>query len=144
VPEFYLPVAQIPDEAWAWVQNTMDVMVRPSSGDPSALAGVIRSTVRDIDPTLPVYATGTMDEGLRRTTSQARFNMLLMSLLGGTGLLLAALGIYSVIAWLWRSVRGDWRAHGSASPARLVGQMVSHGLRPVLVGSSPVWPVPWG
>ena len=32
--------------------------------------------------------------------AQARFNTMLMSLLAGTGLLLAALGIYSVIAWL--------------------------------------------
>ena len=135
-PEFYLPVAQIPNEAWAWVQNTMDVMVRPSSGDPTALAGVIRSTVRDIDPTLPVYATGTMDEGLRRTTSQARFNMLLMSLLGGTGLLLAALGIYSVIAWLvaQRTHEIGLRMALGATPGAVVRQMVAHGLAPVSIG----------
>jgi predicted permease len=135
-PEFYLPVAQIPDEAWSWVQNTMDVMVRPATGDPAALAGVIRSTVRDIDPTLPVYATGTMDEGLRRTTSQARFNMLLMALLGGTGLLLAALGIYSVIAWLvaQRTHEIGLRMALGATPGAVVRQMVAHGLAPVSIG----------
>ena len=135
-PEFYLPVAQIPGEAWSWVQNTMDLMVRPAAGDAAALAGVIRSTVRDIDPTLPVYAIGTMDEGRRRTTSQARFNMLLMSLLGATGLFLAALGIYSVIAWLvaQRTREIGLRMALGAPPAAVVRQMVAHGLAPVTVG----------
>ena len=41
-----------------------------------------------------------MDEGLARIMAQARFNTLLMTLLAATGLMLAAVGIYSVIAWL--------------------------------------------
>ena len=124
------------DSQGSWVQNTMDLMVRPAAGDPTALAGVIRSTVRDIDPTLPVYAIGTMDEALRRTTSQARFNMLLMSLLGATGLFLAALGIYSVIAWLvaQRTREIGVRMALGASPAAVVRQMVAHGLAPVMIG----------
>ena len=43
--EFYLPVAQIPDVAWSWVENTMDVMVR-SAGDPTALAGLFGAPSR--------------------------------------------------------------------------------------------------
>ena len=71
-----------------------------AGGDPAALTGAMRQAVKDVDPALPVFAIRTMDEGLRQTMAQARFNTMLMTLLGLTGLVLAALGIYSVIAWL--------------------------------------------
>jgi hypothetical protein len=136
IPEFYLPLAQIPDVAWSWIDNTLDVMVRPSEGDPIALAGTIRSAVAEMDSTLPVYAIRTMDEGLRRSTAQARFNTVLMTILALTGLVLAALGIYSVIAWLvaQRTREIGVRMALGASPSRVVRQVVSHGLRPVTIG----------
>ena len=68
--------------------------------DTAALAGAIRESVRRVDSSLPVFAIRTIDEGLSRTMAQARFNTLLMTLLALTGLVLSALGIYSVIAWL--------------------------------------------
>lgn len=136
VPEFYLPLAQIPPEAWGWVNNTLDVMARPTDGDPAALAGTIRGAVRALDPSLPVYGLGTLDDGLRRTMAQSRFNTVLMSLLAATGLLLAVLGIYSVIAWLvaQRTREIGVRLALGASPARVVRQVVGHGLKPVTVG----------
>ncbi|MEZ5285669.1 MAG: ADOP family duplicated permease [Vicinamibacterales bacterium] len=135
-PEFYLPIAQIPDVAWAWVSNTMDVMARPASGSPAAMAGVIRTAVRDIDPALPVYAVRTLDEGVREATAQARFNMWLMTLLGIVGLGLAALGIYSVIAWLveQRTREIGVRLALGAPPGSVVRLMVAHGLVPVAAG----------
>ena len=96
-PEFYLPIMQIPDVAWTWIGRTMTVMAR--GDDTAALAGAIRESVRRLDSSLPVFAIRTMDEGLSRTMAQARFNTMLMTLLALTGLVLAALGIYSVIAW---------------------------------------------
>ena len=60
----------------------------------------IRSAVRRSTAHCRCYRIWTLDEGLDRIMAQARFNTLLMSLLAATGLVLAALGIYSVIAWL--------------------------------------------
>jgi putative ABC transport system permease protein len=135
-PEFYLPVAQIPDAAWSWVQNTLIVIVRPETGPPEAMAPVIRNAVREIDPALPVYGIGTFDEALRLSMLTTRFNTQLMSLLGLTGLLLAALGIYSVLAWLvaQRTREIGVRMALGAPAATMVRQVALHGLAPVVAG----------
>ena len=135
-PEFYLPIEQIPDAAWTWIGRTMNIMARSSGDDPSTLTGALRQSVRDLDPTLPVYAIRTMDEGLRLTLAQAKFNMLLMAMLGVTGLILAGLGIYSVIAWLVAQRRKEigLRMALGASAGEVVRQVTIHGLKPVTLG----------
>ena len=80
-PEFYLPVMQIPDVAWTWTGRTMNVMAR-STALTRGSGRAIRQAVKDLDSTLPVYAIRTMDDGLRQTLAQARFNTMLMTLLG--------------------------------------------------------------
>ena len=111
-------------------------MARTTGEDPSALTGALRQAVRDLDPTLPVYAIRTMDEGLRLTLAQARFNMMLMAMLGVTGLVLAGLGIYSVIAWLVAQRRKEigLRMALGASAGEVVRQVTIHGLKPVTLG----------
>jgi putative ABC transport system permease protein len=134
VAEFYLPVRQLPDPAWTWVGRTLSVVARGS--DTGSMATAIRAGVRRADPTLPVFGLQTMNDGLRRVLAQARFNTLLMSLLGATGLILAALGIYSVIAWLaaQRAREIGVRMALGASVMDVVSMMTAHGLKPVLIG----------
>jgi putative ABC transport system permease protein len=55
--------------------------------------------VRRIDPTVPLFDVQTMDDVLQRAMSTRRFNTQLLSLLGLSGLILAAIGIYGVIAF---------------------------------------------
>jgi predicted permease len=133
-PEFYLPLAQVPDVAWTWIGRTLNVITR--GDDTASMATAIRGAVRGVDSGLPVFAIRTMDEGLQRTMAQSRFNTMLMSLLAATGLVLAALGIYSVIAWLvaQRSREIGVRMALGASAADVVRLMVAHGLKPVLAG----------
>jgi ABC-type antimicrobial peptide transport system permease subunit len=68
--------------------------------------------------------------------AQARFNTMLMTLLAATGLVLAALGIYSVIAWLvaQRTREIGVRMALGASKRDVIRMMSAHGLKPVIAG----------
>jgi putative ABC transport system permease protein len=133
-PEFYLPLLQIPDVAWNWTGRSLVIVTR--GDDTAAMTTAIRNAVKELDPSLPVFRIWTMEEGLRRIMAQARFNTLLMSLLGSTGLVLAALGIYSVIAWLvaQRTREIGVRMALGASKADVIRMMSLHGLKPVIAG----------
>jgi putative ABC transport system permease protein len=97
-PEFYLPVAQAPRAAWNWLDRTMTLAVR-TSGEPIAAAGAVRDAVRAVDPTVPVYNTGTMDQRITASLSQTRFSTMLLSVFGAIALLLAAIGVYGIISY---------------------------------------------
>ena len=133
-PEFYLPINQIPDAAWTWTGRSFVLLTR--GDDTAAMTTAIRNAVKSVDRTLPVYRIWTMEEGLRRIMAQARFNTLLMSLLASTGLILAALGIYSVIAWLvaQRTREIGVRIALGASKRDVIRMMSVHGLKPVVIG----------
>jgi putative ABC transport system permease protein len=135
-PEFFLPIAQAPDDAWTWIQRTMTLVARSRTGDASALTAVAREAVRRVDPTVPAYQVRSMEERLRTSVAQARFNTLLMLLLGGSGVLLAAIGIYGVIAY-FVTERQQEIAIRMALGARntdVVRMVVRQGMEPVALG----------
>ena len=135
-PEFYLSVDQAPPFVWDAVNHAMTVVGRPRGSDPQALVADIRDAVRAIDPTLPVYGVATMDERLDKVLAQSRFNTMLLTALGIVGLLLAAAGIYSVIAYFvtLRTQEIGVRMALGATTRNIIGLLMWQGLRPVLAG----------
>jgi putative ABC transport system permease protein len=97
-PEFYLPLAQAPDDAWSWVQRSMFIAAR-GRGSADALAPALRSSVAAVDPDVPLYGVKTLEQRMGEKLAKERFNTLLLTLLGATGLLLAVAGIYSVVSF---------------------------------------------
>ncbi len=97
-PEFYLPLAQVPDAAWDWTQRTLYVVVRTRM-EPTALTEPLRRAVSTAAPGTPVFNIRTMEGRLADSLATAKFNTLLLTVLGVIGLVLAAVGIYGVIAY---------------------------------------------
>jgi predicted permease len=134
--EFFLPLAQAPDDSWDWYSRTLNVVLRARGGDPMALVPAARAAVQRVDPTVPLYAVSTLDHGVAAALAPARFNSALLGALAVTGLVLALVGIYGVVSYLVerrRSELGVRQALG-ASPGALIRLVVSQGMRPVILG----------
>jgi len=87
----YFPFAQQPD---------LDLYLTvKTAGDPSALAAGVRAAVHSADPEQPIYDFKTMAQRMDDTAQPRRAPMVLLSLFSGVALLLAALGVYGVLAF---------------------------------------------
>jgi putative ABC transport system permease protein len=67
--------------------------------DPHTLVTSVSAALREASRGLPVAHIRTMDEIEVRNTSRQRFNMLLLTIFGGAGLLMAAIGVYGVMSY---------------------------------------------
>jgi putative ABC transport system permease protein len=75
-------------------------LVARSSADPAALAGTIRQTVRDVDPSqAAAYDLQTMEQRVAGSLGPRRFAVTLLGVFAGIALLLAALGLYGIISY---------------------------------------------
>jgi putative ABC transport system permease protein len=129
-PQIYLPEAQ-----WFSADDAM-VLTARTRGDPVLLAGAIRAAIRAVDPTLPILRVATMEEVVSSTAQQRRFALVLFQVFAVVALLLAAAGIYGVLAG---SVTERTRELGirsalGASPNGIIALVVRQGLALTLTG----------
>lgn len=105
---------------------------------PSVLAAAVRKEMVNIDPRQPLTSVKTMDEVINTTTAPRRFNTLLLGAFAAIALLLAALGIYSVISYsvaLRTQEIGIRMALGARRPAILM-MVMRKGMLLTLIGTA--------
>jgi putative ABC transport system permease protein len=130
VPQMYLTHAQFRFWGSGDAVATMSVVLR-TTVPPATLAGAVADAVRELDADLPVYGVATMAQVRARSVARPRVTFALIACFAALALLIAAVGVYGVMAAAVgrrRAELGVRMALGadSASVARLV---LGHGLR---------------
>ena len=117
-PEVFVPHAQAPDGSMTYVVRT--------AGDPTVSVPAIQEVVWDADPLQTFYSVATVDQLLSDTLAARRFMTTLLTLFGLAALVLAALGIYGVIAvaTAQRTREIGLRLAMGAEPRHVVGMVV--------------------
>ena len=132
----YLPMGQVSAVAnEAWRSYPMTIVVR-SASNPTSLVSAVTAAIRETDRDVPVVDVRTMDELVKSSLSQERFSLLLLGAFALLAVLLAAVGIYSVLSY---SVRRRVQEIGIrlALGARLsdvLRMIVIEGMKPTILG----------
>jgi putative ABC transport system permease protein len=90
-PALYAPLTQMP-------MSDLTLIVR-TRGEPGPAIAAVRAMMRTIDPEIALYDVETIDETLGRTLATPRFQAVLITSFGAIALLLAAIGLYALIAY---------------------------------------------
>lgn len=99
-PMMYLPMAQLTEATSKSISGSEPLVwaIRTRTG-PSSLSADIKRELRAASGGLPVAHVRAMTQVVAESTARNRFNMVLLSIFAGVALLLAAIGIYGVMAY---------------------------------------------
>jgi putative ABC transport system permease protein len=125
-PQVYMPIVQQP-------RTTVFAIARarvPLSGSS------LEAAIHDLDRTVPVFNDRTVDQVMREASSRRRIAMVVLSVFGGVAVLLAAIGLYGVIAQGVAERRQEIgvRMALGATRDQILGLFLRHGLIVVAVG----------
>jgi putative ABC transport system permease protein len=107
-----------------------------TAGDPGSLGDAIRPEVQAVDPNVPVYAVRTMEDVIARSMAERRFALQILGFFAGIALLLAAIGIYGVMAYTFSQRRHEIgiRMALGAQPRDILRMALSEGMTLVAIG----------
>jgi len=90
-PEMYYPVLQRPEQF-------SGILIR-TEGDPAALTATVRAALADVDPSIALTNPGTLAQLVEQSTADRKLTMNLLAVFAALALVLASLGVYSVMAY---------------------------------------------
>jgi ABC-type antimicrobial peptide transport system permease subunit len=135
-PRMYVPQGQVSDAI-----NALNLRITPAAWvvrtrvEPYSLSGPVQEQLRQVSG-LPVSDIRSMSDVVSKSISRQRFNMLLMTIFGCSALLLAAIGIYGLMAYSveQRTQEIGIRLALGAERSNVRNMVVFQGLRLALVG----------
>jgi putative ABC transport system permease protein len=115
----------------------MLLVLRTAGEDPLSTVGVLRQALNEMDPDISVAGFETMETRISGTLTQPRFRSTLVGVFALVGLLLAAIGLYGVLAFLVtrRQHEIGIRMAVGAREGDVVGLILKHGLGLVGIGA---------
>ncbi|HTR38038.1 MAG TPA: ABC transporter permease [Bryobacteraceae bacterium] len=137
-PEMYVPIAQLPDGI-----NALNLRLLPiawivrTSVEPHSLSSAIEGQLRK-GTGQPVARVRSMAEVMEQSTARTQLNMLLMTIFGCSALLLAAIGIYGLIAYSvqQRTQEIGIRLALGAEESSVRKMVIVQGMRLALIGAA--------
>ena len=126
--EYFLPALQRPE-------TSTNIVVRTNMS-PAAMAPLVREALRAVDPDLPLLQPQALSTRIAQTVANRQLALVLLGGFAALALVLASLGVYSVMAHLvaFRTNEIGLRIALGASPAAVMGMVLGHGRRLTLVG----------
>ncbi len=127
-PQFWIPYEQ-------WPMSDMNVVLH-TTRDPQAVVADARKAIKELDPDLAIAQIKTLDAVLADSVAQPHFYMILLTAFAIVAIVLCAIGIYGVIAYLvgQRSRELGIRIALGATPGRVVKMVMREGIAMVAVG----------
>lgn len=125
----YFPQVPSPDDFNGQTRNTMALLLR-TSGEPSALTSSVQRTLREMDPTLPLFDVRAMPEIFAASMAQLSFTIMILGVAAVVTLLLGAIGLYGVMAYViaLRTRELGVRIALGASPQSVIRMLTSQGV----------------